>query len=154
MVAYPLEKLGEVYRWRGQWALARACFEEAVAQAEAAGDLQGLVPALSGLARVVVADEPDEAERLVERALALGQGMNHVQVLAHRGLGGSLARGARRAPPSARRTRPRLRGRDATAPVSPSRSSSRCSPLRAPRRRRERLEEAAAIWRELGKPDR
>ena len=33
MVAYPLEKLGEVYRMRGQWALARASFEEAVAQA-------------------------------------------------------------------------------------------------------------------------
>ena len=39
-----------------------------------------------------------------------------------------------------------------TAPVSPSRSSSRCSPLRDPRQETERLEEAAAIWRDLRSP--
>ena len=52
MVAYPLEKLGQIYRQRGDLALARAAYEEALAQAERSGDIQGLVPALSGLARV------------------------------------------------------------------------------------------------------
>ena len=37
-------------------------FAEAVAQSEAAGDVQGLVPALCGLARVTAADEPAQAE--------------------------------------------------------------------------------------------
>ena len=41
-------------------------------EAEAAGDVQGLVPALTGLARTIVADEPGEAEGLAERALASG----------------------------------------------------------------------------------
>ncbi|MDH4177956.1 MAG: tetratricopeptide repeat protein, partial [Thermoleophilia bacterium] len=45
LVSYPLEKVGSVYRERGAWALARAAFEQAIAQAEAASDRQGLVPA-------------------------------------------------------------------------------------------------------------
>ena len=38
-------------------------FEEAVAHGEASGDLQALVPSLAGLARVLVADEPEAAPR-------------------------------------------------------------------------------------------
>ena len=81
MVAYPLEKLGEIYRERGDWALSRATYEEAISQAETASDLQGLVPSLCGLARVLAADEPEEATALAERAVALGYGMNHVDAL-------------------------------------------------------------------------
>lgn len=81
MVAYPLEKLGRIYHERGDWTLARATYQEAVAQNESSGDLQGLVPALSGLARVLVAEEPERAELLAERALSLGPGMGHVQAL-------------------------------------------------------------------------
>ena len=77
-----------------QWALARGAFEEALAQAEASGDSRALVPSLAGLARVLVADEPDEAKRLVERALALGPGMNHVHALLAAGWV-ALARGDR-----------------------------------------------------------
>ncbi|MGA8488611.1 MAG: tetratricopeptide repeat protein, partial [Gaiella sp.] len=62
MVAYPLEKLGEVYRIRGDAALARVTYEEALRHAEEAGDVQGLGPSLTGLARTVAADDPDEAE--------------------------------------------------------------------------------------------
>ena len=75
MIAYPLEKLGEVYRIRGDAALARVTYEEALRHAEEAGDVQGLGPTLTGLARTVAADDPDEAERLAQRALALGPGM-------------------------------------------------------------------------------
>jgi ATP/maltotriose-dependent transcriptional regulator MalT/DNA-binding SARP family transcriptional activator len=82
MVAYPLGRLGEVYLARGEWTLARAAFEEGISHAEPAGDAQGLVPALVGLARVLAADEPDTANGLIERALSFGPGMGHVGALA------------------------------------------------------------------------
>jgi ATP/maltotriose-dependent transcriptional regulator MalT len=82
MVAYPLGRLGEVYLARGEWALARAAFEEGISHAEPAGDAQGLVPALVGLARVLAADEPETADGLIERALSFGPGMGHVGALA------------------------------------------------------------------------
>ncbi|MGH3011573.1 MAG: tetratricopeptide repeat protein, partial [Gaiellaceae bacterium] len=47
-VAYPLASMGEIFRCRGDVALARAVLEEAADRADAAGDLQALVPALSG----------------------------------------------------------------------------------------------------------
>ena len=92
MVAYPLARLGEVYLARGEWALARAVFEEAVTHAEPAGDAQGLVPALVGLARVLAAEEPETADRLIERALSFGPGMGHVGALVGAGRV-ALARG-------------------------------------------------------------
>jgi ATP/maltotriose-dependent transcriptional regulator MalT/DNA-binding SARP family transcriptional activator len=78
-VAYPLGDLGLVYRERGDLALARAAYEEAVGFAERAGDLQGLVPALAGLARVLAGDEPDRAARLAARAVGYGPGMAWVE---------------------------------------------------------------------------
>ena len=151
MVAYPLEKLGEVYRWRGQWALARASFEEAVAQAEAAGDLQGLVPALSGLARVVVGDEPGEAARLVERALSLGQGMNHVQVLLTAGWVALSRRERARAAEHASCAAAAARSRRDRAGLAESLELATLASPR-PTRETERLEEAAVIWHDLGSP--
>jgi ATP/maltotriose-dependent transcriptional regulator MalT/DNA-binding SARP family transcriptional activator len=78
-VAYPLGDLGLVYQERGDLALARAAFEEAIGFAERAGDLQGLVPALAGLARVLAGDEPKRAARLAERAVGYGPGMAWVE---------------------------------------------------------------------------
>ena len=78
-VAYPLGDLGLVYRERGDLALAKAAYEEAVGFAELSGDLQGLVPALAGLARVVAGDEPDRAAELADRALGYGPGMAWVE---------------------------------------------------------------------------
>ena len=78
-VAYPLGDLGLVYRERGDLALARAAYEEAVGFAERAGDLQGLVPALAGLARVLAGDEPDRAAKLADRAIGCGPGMAWVE---------------------------------------------------------------------------
>ena len=91
MIAYPLEKLGEVYRIRGDAALARVTYEEALRHAEEAGDVQGLGPTLTGLARTVAADDPDEAERLAQRALALGPGHEPCAGAAHRRLGRARA---------------------------------------------------------------
>ena len=68
-ISYPLAGLGDVYRERGDLAMARASYEEALAQAEAAQDVQGLIPSLSGLARVLAMEDPQRAEALCEQAL-------------------------------------------------------------------------------------
>jgi DNA-binding SARP family transcriptional activator len=78
-VAYPLGDLGLVYRERGDLALAKAAYEEAIGFAELSGDLQGLVPALAGLARVLAGDEPERAAELADRALGYGPGMAWVE---------------------------------------------------------------------------
>jgi DNA-binding SARP family transcriptional activator len=80
-IAYPLTGLGNVYRERGELSLARASYEEAVRQAEPAKDLQGLVPALAGLARVIAVDDPAGARRMSQRAVDLGTGLGYVSAL-------------------------------------------------------------------------
>ncbi|MEJ1105662.1 MULTISPECIES: tetratricopeptide repeat protein [unclassified Kribbella] len=67
-VAQPLSILGEVYRERGDRAMARACFEEAKAIAEETKDMQALVPSLAGLARVLAVEEPQRAAELAALA--------------------------------------------------------------------------------------
>jgi DNA-binding SARP family transcriptional activator len=151
MVSYPLEKLGDVYRTRGELALARAAFAEAVAQSEAAGDQQGLVPALCGLARVVVADEPEEAKRLVTRALRHGPGMDTAHALLAAGWV-ALARGERElaeqhASNAAEEAGVR-RDRGSLAESLELRALAAADPTRA----MDRLDEAGAIWRDLGNP--
>jgi ATP/maltotriose-dependent transcriptional regulator MalT/DNA-binding SARP family transcriptional activator len=71
-VAHPLSVLGEVYRQRGDRAMARSCFEEAIGVAEAESDAQALVPSLAGLARTVLDEDPDRAGELARRAVAYG----------------------------------------------------------------------------------
>ncbi len=62
-----LTVLGDTYADQGNTTMARAAYEEAVALAEPSMDLQGLVPALAGLARVVAPEEPELAEQLLSR---------------------------------------------------------------------------------------
>ncbi|MBW3661477.1 MAG: transcriptional regulator [Actinobacteria bacterium] len=78
-VAYPLLKLADVHRERGDLALARAEYEEAIRHAEAAEDRQCLVPALAGLAEVRAGEDPAAARRLAERALAAGPGIGYTR---------------------------------------------------------------------------
>ncbi|MEO7588791.1 MAG: BTAD domain-containing putative transcriptional regulator [Arachnia sp.] len=68
---YALAYLGDVYHLQGLAALAKACFEEAVTVSRAADDVQGLVPALTGLALVVLDEQPELASRLALEAVAL-----------------------------------------------------------------------------------
>jgi DNA-binding SARP family transcriptional activator len=70
--SYALIGLGDVYRERGDLALARAAYEEGLALAESTGDLQGVVPGLYQLAKVLVDDDPERATSLAERAVAHG----------------------------------------------------------------------------------
>jgi len=151
MVAYPLDKLGEIYRERGDLALARATYEEALSRSEPSGDMQGLVPALTGLARVLVVDEPEEAERLAMRALELGPGMGHAHALIAAGWA-ALA--------SSRRDDALEYAAESAAAAGMRRdraSLAESLELRTlaaadPRQEVHRLEEATAIWRELGNP--
>ena len=81
LVAYPMGHLGDVYRERGDRAMARANYEEAISVSEPAGDVQGLVPSLAGLARVIADEEPARAETLARRAVALGPALGRVGAL-------------------------------------------------------------------------
>src|SRR5581483_10023829 len=62
-------------RERGDTAKARGLYDEAIAQAEHAGDVQGLVPPLAALAQLLAVDDPPRARELARRAVGLGDGM-------------------------------------------------------------------------------
>ena len=85
LVAYPLSQAGHVHAARGQTALARAAFTEAVEVSRTSGDLQGLVPGLAGLARLVAADDPAAARALADEAVARGHGLSEVEALLAQG---------------------------------------------------------------------
>jgi ATP/maltotriose-dependent transcriptional regulator MalT/DNA-binding SARP family transcriptional activator len=151
MVAYPLEKLGAVYRERGDWALARASYEEAIAHAEAGGDLQGLVPALAGLARVLAHEDPGEAERQAERAVSFGPGMAQVAALVAAGwaaVAQDRREDALRFAEEAASTAQGRRDRHGLAEALELRAFA----IDDPEVTRVRLEEAASLWRELSSP--
>ena len=113
--------------------------------------MQALVPALTGLARVLVGDDPEAAERAAERAVTLGFGMNDAEALLAAATVAIQRKDRRRATELASRAgevaRPRrdraaiaealeLQGRAAS-------DAADAAPL---------LEEAIAVWRELGSP--
>ena len=72
--ATALAGLGDVHRRRGWREQARAAYEEAARIARVGGEVQALVPALVGLARVFVGDDPATAAALVDEAGAHAQG--------------------------------------------------------------------------------
>ena len=123
-VAYPLGILGDVYRERGDAALARAAYEEAARRGDAMGDLQALVPSLAGLARVLAGDDPEQAGALAQRAAGYGAGWARPPPCSPSATSRwprATARARRRRPP-----RPgRRRAGGAIAPAWPRRSSSR-----------------------------
>jgi DNA-binding SARP family transcriptional activator/tetratricopeptide (TPR) repeat protein len=149
MVAYPLTSLGDVYRQRGDLSLARAAYAEAIRLSERANDVQGLVPALSGLALALAGDDPKQAQELAARAVDAGPGMGWVgaQLAAgwvalavgdpieaqRRAVGATEAAGARR-------------DRAGLADALELRALAAA----APRRDTGPLREAAAIWAAVG----
>jgi len=149
MVAYPVAKLGEVHRERGDSALARVACEEAVALSESAHDIQGLVHGLAALARVLAEVDPDKAAELAQRAVSFGAGMGYVVALLSQGWI-ALERGDRVAASSAataaaefarsRRDKPGL----AEALELSGAAAEDASVAVA------RLEEARAIWGSIG----
>ncbi len=85
LVAWPLFGIGDVHRLRGQLAQARADYEAALAIVEPSHDVVGMGATLIGLARTRAADDIGVARDLAERAVALGEGLCHVQALLARG---------------------------------------------------------------------
>ena len=71
-ISYAIIGRGDVHRERGNLAMARAAYEEGLQLAERSGDVQGLVPGLYQLAKVLVDEEPDTARALADRAVSYG----------------------------------------------------------------------------------
>jgi ATP/maltotriose-dependent transcriptional regulator MalT/DNA-binding SARP family transcriptional activator len=150
-VAYPLGILGDVYRERGDAALARAAYEEAARRGDAMGDLQALVPSLAGLARVLASDDPEQAAALAQRAADYGAGMGEAAALlavGHVALAagdrGGAALVAAQAGAAARGRRDRARMAEALELEGLAAATGRA--------RHAALEQAVAIWHELGNP--
>src|SRR4029453_16786052 len=70
-----------IHRLRGQRAEARSSFPRAISLAERVDDVQGTVPALSGLATLLAADEPGVASKLILRALDAGPSLGRIRAL-------------------------------------------------------------------------
>ena len=81
MASYPNSALGEVHLLRGDRASAQAAYRRALTLSENVGDVQGLVPALAGLASIAVLDDSESARTLVERALHAGASLDHSHAL-------------------------------------------------------------------------
>jgi DNA-binding SARP family transcriptional activator len=150
-VAYPLGILGDVYRERGDLALARAAYEEAARRSDAMGDVQALVPALAGLARVLAADDPEQARALADRAAAYGAGMGQVGALLAVGhvalAAGELETAARAAAEAGAAARAR---RERAGLAEALELEGLVAPTQ--RARRTALEQAVAVWRDLRNP--
>ena len=150
-VSFPLGRLGDVFRVRGDLALARACYLEAIEQAEASQDIQGLVPALAGLARVEANDDPDRARELAERAVSYGPGLGYVFALLSQGWVALSAGDVAAARKSAAEAMASARIRRDRAGIA---ESLEIEALAAGDRNRAlaHLEEAVALWQHIGNP--
>ena len=80
LVGYGLIQLAQIQALRGDVRSAVAGYRAAIEQADRAGELQGLVPALVGLAQLLLVDDPAEATRLADWALEHGEAMAAVAV--------------------------------------------------------------------------
>jgi ATP/maltotriose-dependent transcriptional regulator MalT/DNA-binding SARP family transcriptional activator len=151
LAGYALATLGAVYADQGSATLARAAYEEALLLAEGSRDLQGLVPALVGLARVVAVDDPEHAERLLRRAFDSGANLGHTAALLAAGrvalLRGDLAAVRNYAAKASSLARS---GRD-RAGVAES-LELHAAAAETDDERHDRLAEAESIWVTLGSP--
>jgi DNA-binding SARP family transcriptional activator len=151
MVSYALAGLGDVHAVRGESVLARTSYEEALRIADEVGDIQGVVPALSGLAGLLATTDPDEARRLAERAVDHETSLEHQWALlgaarvAHQtGDRQAAVKWTERAATRARSRRDRqalAEALDLEAALSDDDDVAL-----------SRLDEARALWAELGDP--
>ncbi|MDQ3544498.1 MAG: transcriptional regulator, partial [Actinomycetota bacterium] len=151
MDTYPLTLLGQVYSARGEMAQARGAFEDAIRMADRRADIQGLVPALSGLAMNRVDDDPLGALELARRATDSDKAVAHPKALLALGWV-TLATGAKDSAAElavrvaemarSRRDRPALaEALELAAAVEPD-----------PSQRIRLLHEARSLWAELRSP--
>jgi ATP/maltotriose-dependent transcriptional regulator MalT/DNA-binding SARP family transcriptional activator len=145
-----LMETAEIYRERGDHALARTALEAALRGAKQADDVQVTAYASANLARVVATEEPERARALAEEAVELGHASSHALVFALLSSGwvalvqGDRDHAAARALESAAAARERG-DRSGLAEALELEALSAAEPKRG----RSLLEDAAAIWREL-----
>ncbi len=148
-VAYPLTGLGGIHRARGRHNLARAAYEEAVRVASATGDVQGMVPALAGLARVLAGTDPVAASTQATLAMRTASGPYVTDALLSMGwaqLGaGDLASAGRSAADAAAQAR---RHRDTSGLAEALELRAAAAAVGSPAAEtRQALLEAAETWR-------
>lgn len=141
--------LGELHRRRGWREQARAAYEEAIRVTEETGNLHVLVPALAGLALVLLDDDPKAAADHAERATGLAAAELVVPALLAQGWiaahGGDPAGATALATEAARVSR----GQHDLAGLADA-LELRAATAGQPERVREALREAHAIWHEAG----
>ena len=147
-ICYAIIGRGDVHRERGNLAMARAAYEEGLQLAERSGDVQGLVPGLYQLAKVLVDEEPESARALAERAVSYGWpdlpwALNAAGWVAL--ANGDLERATRLAGEASAAAREQ---RDRFGLAESLELTALCAA--DPAERALLLEEALAIWRELG----
>ncbi|MGH9244547.1 MAG: BTAD domain-containing putative transcriptional regulator [Acidimicrobiales bacterium] len=146
---YPWTGIGDVHRLRGELTLARSAYEHAAEIARQASDLQGLVPALAGLARVTAADDLAEANRVAKEATAED---GRVGSVAGRLAAGWVALAEGEEESAARLAQEVLaeaRHRHQLASLAEALELASLA-SGTPEERLERLAEAATIWRAIG----
>ncbi|WP_298990225.1 BTAD domain-containing putative transcriptional regulator [uncultured Pseudokineococcus sp.] len=150
LVAYALGALGDVRRLRGEVALARLAYEEALLAARGTGDAQALQPALAGLALLLADDAPDVAARAATEALALVAPVSPVRALL---AAGAVALAAGDAPAALGRARAAhdtaLAQQDRAGLAEALELLAASGP---PAQRRGPLAQAADLWQEVGDP--
>lgn len=159
-VCRPQRVLGDLYAERGDEALARQAYEEAIRTAEACREIRCLTLALAGLARVTAYSDPDEARRAARRALSLATGPTSGDALAAAGWvalatgdATSAARYADRAGAQARRHRDRAglaRTLELAAHAANATAANATAAGAASHSGVTYLGQALGIWRELG----
>lgn len=149
--SYALGHIGEVYLVRGDKALAQAAFEQAINLSEKTGDLQGLVPALAGLSRLLIDDDLPRAAELADRAIDNSAVLGHVQALLASAevalAAGDRERAEEVAENAAELSRAR---RDRAGLATALELVARANPAGA----RDNLRQARSIWEQVGDPVR
>lgn len=149
---WPLRKLGTIYRERGDLSLARSVCEEALELAERSTDVQGLIGAQSELARILAIEEPERARRLADRAVRVGRSWGGLVTALVTSGWVALARGEReRAADLGREAAAEARRRALRPGLAESLELQALSTA-DPGHGRTLLEEAIALWREIGNP--
>lgn len=151
LVANPLEQLGVLQALRGERVAAEQTFARAIRHAEAAGDVQAMVPALAGMARLLADTDPDPAAALAARAVHTGTGLGLVGALLAAGWV-DLARGDRAGAASfARRAEETARDRR-DVPGRAEAAALLASVVDDDREAVRLAETSAALWARVGDP--
>ncbi|MFG3437843.1 tetratricopeptide repeat protein [Nonomuraea sp. NPDC047897] len=151
-LGHPLAGLGRVYLERGHLSRARTSYENALKHAEQLQDVRLVQSALAGLARIHVADDPERAVRLAERAVAAGSGSSQVGALLAAGWVWAEAGDRAKAATYARSARSAAANRRDQAALAEALELSAIAAAGSPEDREELLTAAGEVWTEIGSP--